>query len=179
MMAVGVFVYHDLHSYAIPNLPFMPEQPTRIISNMSWRYFLIFWGCWLLFMGGYFYFSNVGRYRESVKLKGVVIDLLQGEEQGGVADGQEYEYPQFTYWYKDSLYTSYDMNLHMSSRNIGDTLTVIIHPSKPGDGKVYKLLLYWVSLYTLLFAIIVGAFIFAIPLVIQQMWLYKKEYPGK
>ncbi|HEX2630950.1 MAG TPA: DUF3592 domain-containing protein [Chitinophagaceae bacterium] len=156
-----------------------PEQPRNMASNMSWKYFFIFWGCWLLFMTGYFYFTNVGRYRESVKLKAVVIDVLQGYEEGRWGNGHPYEYPQFNYWYKDSMYTSYDMNVHVSAKVIGDTMTVIVHPSEPGEGRIYKLLLYWVSFYTLLYSIIVGAFIFAIPLVIQQIVLYKKEYGRK
>lgn len=148
--------------------------------SFSWKYFAFYWGIWLVLMCFYFYFSRVNEYRASVKVKGEVIDMLyQSGGGGGKWGGGRYHYPQFSFTYNDSTYISSSANAYAKTRSVGDKVTLIFLPDKPGDATIYSLLTYWIDFPIFVVFAILAAFIFVLPLVLKQYWLFKDEYARK
>jgi hypothetical protein len=139
------------------------------------RFAVIYWSLYILFIICYSYLSKVDEYYESEKAQGVVTDML---ESSGRRSSTSY-YPQFQFIYRDSLYTSADNGTMARFKEIDDKVTVIFPGGRPEEAVIYTIISYWISLPAVLLSAAIATFFFAIPFIVRQYRLFKEEFRGR
>lgn len=122
-------------------------------------------------IGQYMYNSKIDEYKNSIKAKSVVTDILLGRGRKGVV----YEYPQFSFVYNDSSYFGADKFARHRNYSIGDSTNIIFTRDNPSEAIVYDFLRYWIPLPVLLFGILLSLIFPAIAFVFNQYSEFKKE----
>jgi hypothetical protein len=147
-------------------------------TNQKFNYVIFYWVGYFIFICFYLYLNKIGSYRNSEKVKAVVVDELFGASRRRF-QGEAGYYPQFQFSYKDSVYISADKLVWVRNKNVGQTLTVIFPIGKPDEAVAYTFFSYWVSLPKLLVSFMIAFFIFVLPILWGQYESFKKEYRNK
>lgn len=134
---------------------------------------LSYWIGYMVFMCFFFYFDTIDEYRNSEKVKGVVVNELIGYNRR-----RYYTYPQIQFIYKDSAYLFGHQKAFLP-KSIGDKVTVIFPKGKPDKAEKYSFLPYWISLTKLFFSFMISLFLFMIPVVFRMYAEFKQQYKGR
>jgi hypothetical protein len=135
---------------------------------------LSYWVGYIVFMCFFFYFDTIDQYRNSEKIKAVVVDELIGYGRRG----REYSYPQIQFIYNDSAWF-FGHESSLSAKNIGDSVTVIFPEGEPEKAQKYSFFPYWISLTKLFFSFMISLFLFMIPVFLRMYGGFKREYKGR
>lgn len=143
-------------------------------GNQKFNLVIAYWLGYLLFMIFYFYLDTIDEYRNSEKVKAVVIDQLLGAGKGNRG-----YYPQFQFSYKGNIFTSADKLIWVRNKKKGDHLTVIFPKGRPGEAIAYTILSYWVSFTKFSISFLIAYLLFKIPFLSGQYTAFKREYRNK
>ena len=89
-------------------------------------------------------------------MKAVIIDRIETSGRRSV----NYDYPQYTYNYNDSIYINADRNAHSKRRSPGDSVTIIFKKEKPDDAIIYNFFRYWIPLPYLIIGVLMALFFY-------------------
>ena len=121
------------------------------------KIFITYWTAYLFFMCFYMYQAKKEEYKNSKKIRAVIIDRIETfGKRGG------YYYPQFQFTYNDSVYISADKLSWTRGKKQGDSITVIFPKGNPEQAIAYTFVSYWISLPALLTSFMIFFFIFAV-----------------
>lgn len=126
------------------------------------KFSLIYWAVYLVFISIYLYQSKKEEYRNSEKIRAVVIDRIESTGRRN-----HYFYPQFQFTYNDSDYVSADKLYWTREKSIGEKLTVVFPKGEPENAVVYTFVSYWIVLPALLLSFVIFFFIYALIVIIK------------
>ena len=133
-----------------------------LVFSSRKKFSLIYWTVYLLFICIYLYQSKKEEFRQSEKIRAVVIDRLESTGRRN-----HYFYPQFQFTYNDSVYISADKLYWTREKAVGEKLTLVFPKGEPENAVIYTFVSYWIVLPTLLVSIMIFFFIYAMIIIIK------------